>query len=51
MNAHYDIHAKAPHLRDDGGQAGLVEALVVCVRLLVSLPVLQLHLQGFVHPL
>lgn len=32
------------YLCDDGGQAGLVEAFVVCVGLLVSLPVLELRL-------
>lgn len=39
------------YLCDDSGQAGLVEAFMVCIRLLVSLPVLQLHLQSFVHRL
>lgn len=39
------------YLCDDGGQAGLVEPLMVRVGLLIPLPVLQLHLQSFVHPL
>lgn len=39
------------HLSDDGGKAGVVESFVVRIRLLISLPVLQLHLQSFVHPL
>lgn len=39
------------HLCDDGGKAGQVKAFMVRVGLLISLPVLQLHLQSFVHPL
>lgn len=31
-------------LCDDGGKAGLIEALMVCIWLLVSLPVLQFDL-------
>lgn len=39
------------YLCDDGGQASVVETFMVCIWFLVPLPVLQLHLEGFVHPL
>lgn len=44
INTHAD-------LSNDGGQAGVVEALVVHIRLLIPLPVCQLYLQSLVHPI